>query len=46
LVGASSLNEVIQRALAIYDFLHAGKAKGNVLVVKDSGGGKKEVVLL
>lgn len=43
---ANSLTEVIQRALAVYEFLHAEKAKGNALIVKDSDGGEKEVVLL
>jgi hypothetical protein len=32
--------------LAVCDFLHAEKAKGNTLVVKDPEGGEKEVVLL
>jgi hypothetical protein len=43
---ANSLTEVVQRALAVYEFMHAEKAKGNVLVVKDPAGGEKEVVLL
>jgi hypothetical protein len=43
---ANSLTEVVQRALAVYEFLHAERAKGNALVVKDSHGGEKEVVLL
>ncbi len=43
---ANSLTEVVQRALAVYDFLHAEKQKGNQLVVKDPDGGEKEVVLL
>ena len=43
---ANSLTEVVQRALAVYDFLHAEKAKGNTFVVKDPDGGEKEVVLL
>jgi len=43
---ANSLTEVVQRALAVYEFLHAEKAKGNALVVKDPDGGEKEVVLL
>ena len=46
LTQANSLTEVVQRALAVYDFLHAEKAKGNALVVKDVEGGEKEVVLL
>lgn len=46
LTQANSLTEVVQRALAVYDFLHAEKAKGNALVVKDADGGEKEVVLL
>jgi hypothetical protein len=40
------LVSTVQRALASYDFLHAEKAKGNVLVVKAPGGSEKEVVLL
>jgi len=42
---ANSLTEVVQRALAVYEFLHAEKSKGHALVVKDKGGGAKEVVL-
>jgi hypothetical protein len=43
---ATSLTEVVQRALAVYDFLHAEKQKGNQLVVKDKDGSEKEVILL
>jgi hypothetical protein len=32
--------------LAVYDFLHAEKQKGNQLVVKDKDGSEKEVILL
>jgi hypothetical protein len=42
---ANSLTEVVQRALAVYEFLHAEKQKGNQLVVKGPDG-EKEVVLL
>ncbi|MBI3823442.1 MAG: hypothetical protein HY289_12300 [Planctomycetes bacterium] len=42
---ANSLTEVVQRALAVYEFLHAEKQKGNQLIVKGEGG-EKEVVLL
>ena len=40
------MTEVVQRALAVYEFLHAEKSKGNALVVKDADGVEKEVVLL
>ena len=43
---ANSLTEVVQRALAVYEYLHAEKKKGNTLVVKNQDGAEKEVVLL
>ncbi len=42
---ADSLAEVIRRALAVYDFLHAEKDKGGRLIVKDDAG-QRELVLL
>jgi hypothetical protein len=42
---ADSLAEVIRRALAVYDYLHAEKEKGAKLILKVDGG-ERELVLL
>lgn len=46
LTQANSLADVVQRALAVYEFVQAEKAKGSVLVCRDPEGNEREVLLL
>ena len=43
---ADSLTEVIRRALAVYDVLWEEKEKGGRLIIKDSTGGDRELILV
>lgn len=43
---ATSLTQVIQKALAVYDLVMAEKLKGSTVIIRDAEGRDRELILM